>query len=280
MSNPTPSIRVSVDVRNPGQFFACCGLLELADRLWPGAEGWFAEREFCIAGAGTLRKLLEAAKAATINGISGEDDSDAEDEAVDEEDDATLTPVELVTPVAMRLDWWSDKSIKTWAGSMNVHCITIAMANAIDPERPDPFYQCEVVYDPQKQDGNKGKRGAGKRKKREPFYFDSRRGPNAHSRDVGFSPNDLKMTTTASPVVEFFCLLGLQRSRPKQTPRPRLFNYFTWTAPLSISILPAAVCGLLPFVVGDGYQFSNDFRSGQKKLKAFSPAIPLFIQGD
>ncbi len=23
---------------NPGQFFACCGLLELADRLWPGAE--------------------------------------------------------------------------------------------------------------------------------------------------------------------------------------------------------------------------------------------------
>ena len=35
-------IRVNVDPTNPGQFFACCGLLELADRLWPGAEGWFA----------------------------------------------------------------------------------------------------------------------------------------------------------------------------------------------------------------------------------------------
>ena len=36
MSEPTPSIAVSVDPTNPGQFFACCGLLELADRLRQG----------------------------------------------------------------------------------------------------------------------------------------------------------------------------------------------------------------------------------------------------
>jgi len=30
--------RIRVDPTNPGQFFACCGLLELADRLWPSAE--------------------------------------------------------------------------------------------------------------------------------------------------------------------------------------------------------------------------------------------------
>ena len=35
MSYPEPSITVNVDVTNPGQFLACCGLLELADRLWP-----------------------------------------------------------------------------------------------------------------------------------------------------------------------------------------------------------------------------------------------------
>ena len=39
MSDPIPSITVAVDPTNPGHFFACCGLLELADRLWPGAEG-------------------------------------------------------------------------------------------------------------------------------------------------------------------------------------------------------------------------------------------------
>lgn len=37
---------VLLDQRNPGQFFACCGLLELAHRLWPGATGWFAQDGF------------------------------------------------------------------------------------------------------------------------------------------------------------------------------------------------------------------------------------------
>lgn len=36
MSDKQANITVPVDVTNPGQFFACCGLLELADRLWPG----------------------------------------------------------------------------------------------------------------------------------------------------------------------------------------------------------------------------------------------------
>ena len=56
---PDASITVAVDPTNPGQFFACCGLLELADRLWPGAEGWFAAegRGFKIACGGTLQEL-------------------------------------------------------------------------------------------------------------------------------------------------------------------------------------------------------------------------------
>ena len=53
-----PNIKIPVDLTNPGQFFACCGLLELADRLWPGAEGWIGGREFCIQFDGTLRTLL------------------------------------------------------------------------------------------------------------------------------------------------------------------------------------------------------------------------------
>src|SRR6059058_2715350 len=58
MTNAAPSIRVNVDVTNPGQFFACCGLLELADRLWPGAEGWFEKGKFCVACEGDLPTLL------------------------------------------------------------------------------------------------------------------------------------------------------------------------------------------------------------------------------
>jgi CRISPR-associated protein Csx14 len=43
-------IRVRLEPTNPGQFFACCGLLELAHRLWGGAEGWFEDQQhhFCM----------------------------------------------------------------------------------------------------------------------------------------------------------------------------------------------------------------------------------------
>src|SRR5260221_583769 len=67
MNNPEPSIRVIVDPTNPGQFFACCGLLELANRLWPGAEGWFEGREFSIACGGTLAALLDTLANAEIH---------------------------------------------------------------------------------------------------------------------------------------------------------------------------------------------------------------------
>lgn len=43
---------------------------------------------------------------------------------------------------------------------------------------------------------------------KEPFNIDSRRAMNAHSHDIGFSPNDLQLTTTAYPAVEFLCLVG------------------------------------------------------------------------
>ena len=57
MISPKPSISVNVDPTNPGQFFACCGLLELADRIWGGAEGWFDSPRFHVS-VGSLEDLL------------------------------------------------------------------------------------------------------------------------------------------------------------------------------------------------------------------------------
>jgi hypothetical protein len=58
MNAVQPAIRIAVDPTNPGQFFACCGLLELADRLWPGAEGCFTVEDFCVFCNGSLPTLL------------------------------------------------------------------------------------------------------------------------------------------------------------------------------------------------------------------------------
>ena len=73
-----PSFAVWVDVTNPGQFFACCGLLELAHRFWPGAEGWFhhSASSFEITSTNdeaTLEKLIADLRACDITGLTDEE---------------------------------------------------------------------------------------------------------------------------------------------------------------------------------------------------------------
>ena len=58
MTNPEPTIRINVDVSNPGQFFACCGLLELASRLDQNATGHFENGYFLVNG--DVQKFLIA----------------------------------------------------------------------------------------------------------------------------------------------------------------------------------------------------------------------------
>lgn len=253
------SIRVTVDPTNPGQFFACCGLLELADRLWPGAEGWFEEDAFCIATDGDLPALIGALAKTPLAAL--------------DPDDITASPIGIGQPFrALRLDWWRDewgggKELKVWAGTMESVRIARAMQGCLRDERfhtGELFDVGVVAYDPDAPE-----------KKVEPYYFDARRGPNAHSRDVGFSPNDLGLITTAFPAVELLCLVGLQRCLPARTPQPRVYDYFTWAVPLPPALLPAAVAGLFALSGGSGYRFENWYRTGQRKHKAFRAAVPV-----
>ncbi len=259
MKEPEASIQFDVDPTNPGQFFACCGLLELADRLWDGAEGWFERNQFHISSGGGLAELVRVVAHEPLEHL--------------EKDDATASPIGFGPLFGnLRLDWWKDdqaggKDMKVWAGTMESVRIAKAMQNAIRADRflaNNLFDVGVIAYDP-----------GDPRKKVEPYYFDARRGPNAHSRDVGFSPNDLGMTTTAYPAVEFFCLVGLQRCLPAKTSSSRVFRYHTWGVPLPPSLVPPAVSGLLPVAGRLGYQFENWYRTGQRKHKAFRSAIPI-----
>ncbi len=256
MTGPKPTIRVQVDLTNPGQFFACCGLLELADRLWPRAEGWFEEQEFLIAADGMLPSLIKALGQAELIQLDLDDD--------------TSSPLEVSRPFRpLRLDWWQDeesggKELKVWAGTMQSVRIARAMQAALTDTQfhtPELFDVGVVVYDPDDTS-----------KKVEPYYFDARRAPNAHSRDVGFSPNDLKLTTTAYPAVELLCLAGLARYRPQPTGQPRQFRYYIWHQPFTPALLPAVAAGALSVPKSAVYEFENWYRTGQRKHKAFRSA--------
>ncbi len=263
------TIRVAVDPTNPGQFFACCGLLELADRLWPGAEGWFADGQFHIECSGALNALLEAVRNAPLT-LEGPVDADGKK-------DIYSGPGKLGEPFNLTLDWWLDHGyreadpnrgsrLKPWAGTMESVGIARAMKQALNAPGidTDPFNVALVV--PSADDP---------RKKKEPFHFDSRRGANALPRDIGFVQDALGIQTLAHPAVEFFAFVGLQRCRPRSADTPRVFDYFTWTIPCGPAILPVAVGGLLGDPQARGYRFENAFRTGQKKHKAYSPATPL-----
>jgi hypothetical protein len=258
---PPLNVRVRVDRTNPGQFFACCGLLELAGRLWHDAEGWFEDATFCLrAGAApsrsdiTLRSLIEEVTTAPLTVL--------------EPDDVTASPLRLESPFGLRLDWWADTRaggdrLKVWAGRMSNARIAKAMKDAIAHERdqPDILNWGAVVYDVEDRT-----------KKVEPFYFDARRGGNARPVDVGFSPDPLGLTSVAYPYVEFLCFVGLQRMRPAPTSAPRVFEYFTWSVPLSPLASVGAVAGYLDSVLDRGYRFQVGFRTDQRKHKAFMPA--------
>ncbi len=261
MSEPKPSITVSVDPTNPGQFFACCGLLELADRLWLGAEGWFAAdgREFRIACGGTLSKLVESIATAELKHTR--------------EVDPYSSPFLIGKPFRhLSIEWWETdqtgaKDLKVWAGTMESFGIAYAMQQALKDERfrlPTLFDVGMVVPNPHEPS-----------KKKEPYYYDARRAPNAHSRDIGFSPNDLGSTTIAHPAVELLCVVGLQVARPRKTDESRIYDYFIWTVPLQTNLLLPASCGALGLRGQRGYRFENWFRTGQKKHKAFKTALPL-----
>jgi CRISPR-associated endonuclease/helicase Cas3 len=258
-----PTVTIAVDPANPGHYFACCGLFELAARLSPTALAWFAQDSdtgkwrFQLANTLGLADLLKKITAAEITALDS--------------DDATASPLQIGIPFNVRLDWWKTATrdtagLKVWAGTMECPRIARAMQHSVKtatdaadfiPEKL--LFDTRIAYDTENTAN-----------KVEPFYFDANRGPNAHSRDVGFATNDLKLETLATPAVELLALIGLQRVIPAPVPRmPRNFDYRLWECPLPLSLLPVAVNGLLPDTSRSALRFESWFRTGQRKHKAF-----------
>jgi CRISPR-associated protein Csb3 len=149
-----PNIRVAVDPTNPGQFFACCGLLELADRLWsdasqpPAAEGWFSPdaTEFRIRCGGTLVELLQAisqlnitntmtaaerARLKALGELKGavlKKSPELEEEKKALEKKVREDAIVLPGAMPFTIDWFLDdhaggSRFKTWAGRSRHRCM-------------------------------------------------------------------------------------------------------------------------------------------------------------
>ncbi len=244
MSEPESVIRIDVDVTNPGQFFACCGLLEMADRLWEDAA-------ICGAFDSEIFELSSELRGCTLADIITAF-VEAEASQLDANDNAA-SPIHLGDPFDLRLDWWQKvegtnknrvdlgggDQLGTWAGQQRGPVIFRVMKSACgDIELRSLLDDARAVYD------TKG--GKAKRKTTSPFYFDARR--EETSLDIGFSPDSQDMSVKSYPAVEALALVGLQRFRPavRGNGRNRSFLYTAWADPLPLGIAMAAVSGRLP----------------------------------
>jgi len=282
MTNPEPTIHVNVDVTNPGQFFACCGLLELADRLWPGAEGWFEEGSFCLASdkgrefvvsgvleplldcsAATEQELADAAQLSDEPSASDEDDeSGTKDKAIPKTD-----PVLLGAPINLCLNWWLglhgvETLFKTWAANATSQQMLRKWRQPLKSRLAEIDREPEQLFSISSRiQGSYG--------------FDSLLGWDRF--DIGFSLNEhnaLKKLPTR-PAVELLGAVGLQTFFPDCDRRTQRVRYATWQVPLLPSVARAAVLGAVPSVLLSRFQTHFVYRGTFKGLDFATP-----LQGD
>ena len=237
MNKPEPSICVKADPTNPGQFLACCGLLELADRLWEGAEGWFKDGIFQIACGGTLEEALHGLVASDPEEVTKLDN--------DLEVKPLIAPLRLsfegTRPFEFTLDAWMTIKVDKgevmaapnppwnfWSGQQTSFRIWRDLRSALrdqlkttDPEQLEDFFSRRIPL-------------SGR------FGFDP--GAAWNALDVGFSPNEQRMDVASSAAVELLAAVGIQRFRPCMAEDRQSFTYATWGQPLAPPIAAAVAC--------------------------------------
>lgn len=288
MSQTTANISIPIDLTNPGQFFACCGLLELASRLDEQAEGWFEDGKFQFRFNSPFGDLVDALRKATVtNTMSAAQNSRLKElstmskkereQANLEDEKKKLDALRREEPIVfqswfeLRIDWFRDENsggsrFKTWAGQQSVLDITSAMhsgLSCIDTAVASTLWNSA--------------RGGGL-----PFNFDSDIGGQGSALDIGFSFDPLaaseltRITTTCRPALEVFAFIGLQRFRPREIAGQNRFVFAAWRQPLSPSVAAAVACQAIPFGDATRYEFRLLYRT--KYLKSFLPSVPF--QGD
>jgi CRISPR-associated protein Csb3 len=282
------SIQVNVDPTNPGEFFACCGLLELADRLHPGAEGFFRGDTFQLETQASMSSLMDqlvnceltntmtSCQWTRLQGLTRMKKNERgktpglEEEKKELEKLRRESPIVLGAPLGLRIDWFTDDQaggsrFKTWAGQQSVFDITTKMKDALTNSvwrttDPQEWLNCSIC-------------DCGL-----PFNFDSNLGGQGSALDVGFSFDPLaasdatRIAPTARPLLELLGFIALQRFRPQQIQNENRYAYSLWTVPFLPETACAAACGVLPTPNNRSFEFRLLYRT--QYLKSFLPAIP------
>jgi len=276
MPDPKNEFSIPVDVTNPGQFYACCGLLELATIVDRYAIGRFVDSDFIVESVAEPRDLACNADVATemplrdlnrmhelrkIKGIRKREKDDAELNELKALEAAEREAGVWIALGESRLNvgWWRhgpSGEVKTWAGGQ----VTVGAVQAVHNAAMSRF-DADAPFDEAAPVDAK------------PFYFDCRSGGDAV--DQGFSFDEVKnVEVLAYPVVEFLAFVGLNRFRPGGQER-RVKRYATWSAPLPATLAAPVAAGLVTDLSAGQYRFRLHPRDASFRYKSFGRAEPV-----
>ncbi len=286
---------IPVDLRNPGQVFACLGFLEAADILCGPAEGGFdwsdpTNVHFILEAAGhahPVEVILEFLSSGNVRRVvprgwvdppkmkktkkaeSGEE----KHEDVDDVDVSDCFPAKtgegMALPIRIgggnlpliELSHWADGSgrntFKLYAGNRSAAKIASDMLRMIGELWATQ--RGEIIEKPL----DVLCRMAGS------FNFDPRGAWTAI--DVGYSPDKHKVkgaNVYASPLVEFMASWGLEHARPNEFD-VRQVRYAVWKDPLAPMLARAAISGALVAVLCRRFRFEL-LLSGKNKVICFA----------
>ncbi len=248
----SPTLSVNVNLCNPGQVFACCGLFELAHRLTPSdkpALGWFRaidapRTQFDIQAFAaddspiTLRTIWNHIKKCSLEGDKAKKDG----------------PVLLGRPFDFLIDWRrvypQRELVKTWAGQQAIFNMTQSLRSALAPE-PDiaildvltPISGCGTAFDISR---------------------------SANALDAGFSLDKLEgYEAYVSAATELLSLIGLQRFCPAPDETRLGRRYYVWATALPIALAAVAVNNPLHGIKQRSLVYSMYERESKGRYKAF-----------
>lgn len=242
MSLPEPSITIKVDVTNPGQFFACCGLLELADRINVETEACFHQggegNEFHLFGCPS--DLIARFRRAQHKSISLTPTELTARNGKPVKNPVTVLPFEIVLEGGqpLILDWWLRPSVhnglKLWSGSNSLGALVEDVFDVIQNDESDFNLRHSIQL------------------RRQPFFYAATR--PLHERDFGVSLDKIDREFEHFPYIEMLAIIGLQRFRPISDDTMR-FRYCSWSVRIPAALAGAVACESVPSLIQQRFAF-------------------------
>ena len=247
MSN---SSSIETDLHNPGQFFACCGLLYCADRLLAGAAARFSADVFVLEADEPDPAL------AVMRRLEG-----CADSVVADTNDAD-SPVRInIGDAPVRLDFWSHfddrPTIKLFAGQIRSAALMKRWSRHLQEcsrgASPSAWTDFAVTSLPSGIDA----------------------ATRWTAQDVGFSLNEQGMKEMRTyPLVEFFAHIGLQSYCWSEVERGRRHAYHTWGVPLPLPVAAPVAAGAIPPLITGSYEFEVEPSGSNKTLNMARETAP------